>query len=383
MAEKRKQGRIGSSSDCAGRSACQWMMSFRGAAFRATLACMALRRRSSMRAAVLIAMLLWAQPAAAQPAKLPALGADPARISTSGLSSGGFMAMQYAVAFSASTMGVGVVAGGPYNCAYLNPGGVLVGIAVCTRGAPSGAASYEAAAAFAALGQIDPVDRLKSQKVYLFSGTEDKTVRRMVVDAVRDFFSVAGTPNVHYVHDVPAGHAFISANFGAPCGTTATPYVDQCTVDGALYDQPRAILTTIYGTLLPKATSPSASPTPFDQTEFAAPDAGMSKIGYVYVPASCAKTGAKCAVHIVFHGCRQGAGVVGDAVYGRVGYNQSADANGIIVLYPQIDPGTTPNNPDGCWDWWGYTGSNFQTRSGPQLAALRAMVLRLVAPPGR
>jgi poly(3-hydroxybutyrate) depolymerase len=332
-----------------------------------------------MRAALLVATLLWAQPAAAQPAKLPALGADPARISTSGLSSGGFMAMQYAVAFSASTMGVGVVAGGPYNCAYVNPGG----IATCMNGAPVGAASYDAAVSFAALGQIDPVDRLTSQKVYLFSGTEDKTVRRTVVDAVRDFFSDAGTPNIQYVHDVPAGHAFVSANFGAPCGTTAAPYVDQCSVDGGLYDQPGAILAKMYGTLLPKATSLSASPTPFDQTEFAAPVAGMSKTGYVYVPASCAQAGASCAVHIVFHGCRQGAAVVGDAVYGRVGYNAWADANGIIMLYPQIDPGTTPDNPLGCWDWWGYTGSNFQIRSGPQLVAIRAMVQRLVARPGR
>jgi poly(3-hydroxybutyrate) depolymerase len=85
----------------------------------------------------------------------------------------------------------------------------------------------------------------------------------------------------------------------------------------------------------------------------------------------------------VFHGCEQSAAVVGDAVYGRVGYNESADANGIIMLYPQVDPGTIPDNPEGCWDWWGYSGSNFQTRSGPQLSAVRAMVQRLAARPGR
>jgi poly(3-hydroxybutyrate) depolymerase len=355
------------------------MMIFRRSAFRATLAVMALRRSSSMRAALLVATLLWTQPAAAQPGKLPAVGADPTRISTSGLSSGGFMAVQYAVAFSASTIGVGVVAGGPYNCAYVNPGG----IATCIEGAPVGTASYDAAVSFAALGQIDPVDRLKSLQVYLFSGTKDETVKHTVVDAVRDFFAAAGTPakNVQYVHNLPAGHAFISVNFGAPCGTTATPYVDECTVEGASYDQPEAILTKIYGTLLPKAASLSASPAPFDQTEFTSPAAGMGKIGYVYVPASCAEAGAGCAVHVVFHGCMQGAGEVGDAVYGRVGYNAWADANGIVILYPQLDPSTIPDNPEGCWDWWGYTGLNFQTRSGPQLAAVHAMVQRLVGRP--
>ncbi|WP_218647566.1 hypothetical protein [Sphingobium lactosutens] len=52
------------------------------------------------------------------------MGADPARISISGLSSAAFMAVQYDVAFSASTIGVGVVAGGPYNCVYVNVGGI-------------------------------------------------------------------------------------------------------------------------------------------------------------------------------------------------------------------------------------------------------------------
>jgi poly(3-hydroxybutyrate) depolymerase len=331
-----------------------------------------------MRAALLVAALTCAQPAGTQSAKLPALGADPARISTSGLSSGGFMALQYSVAFSATTMGVGVVAGGPYNCAYVTHGGV----AACMQGEPVGADSYDAAVYFAALGQIDPIDQLKSQKVYLFSGTKDKRVRQTVVDAVRDFFSAAGTPakNVQYLQNVPAGHAFISVNFGAACGTTATPYVDECSVGGAPYDQPGAILRQIYGTLLPRAASLSASPTQFDQTEFALPLAGMSNIGYAYVPASCAAASAGCAAHIVFHGCEQNAGAVGDAIYSRLGYNEWADANGVIVLYPQVDRSAILN-PEGCWDWWGYTGPNFQTRSGLQLVAVRAMVERLFERP--
>jgi len=341
---------------------------------------MSTRCRWSMHMARLATVLLCAQPVAAQPAKLPALGADPARISVSGLSAGAFMAVQYDVAFSASTVGVGVVAGGPYNCAYVNIGGIVA----CTKGSPDGAASYDAAASFAALGQIDPVERLKSQRVYLFSGTRDPKVKRAVVAAVRDFFIAAGTPakNLQYVRDVPAGHGFISANFGAACGRTVTPYVNECSVNGTPYDQPEAVLTEIYGELLPKAASLSASPQAFDQTEFALPVAGIARTGYVYVPASCAEAAARCAVHVVFHGCEQGAAAVGDAVYGRVGYNQWADANRIIVLYPQVNPSTSPDNPRGCWDWWGYTGLNFQTQSGPQLAAVRAMVERLVSRPG-
>ena len=38
------------------------------------------------------------------------------------------------------------------------------------------------------------------------------------------------------------------------------------------------------------------------------------------------------------------------------------------------------NNPLGCWDWWGYSGSDYLTRAGPQIKAVRAMIDRLAAP---
>src|SRR5262245_55228319 len=51
-------------------------------------------------------------------APLPQLSIDPAQVSVSGLSSGGFMAVQMHVAYSGTfTKGVGVVAGGPFFCA--------------------------------------------------------------------------------------------------------------------------------------------------------------------------------------------------------------------------------------------------------------------------
>lgn len=317
-----------------------------------------------------------AGPAAAAAKKLPALAADPAKVSISGLSAGGFMAVQYDVAFSASTVGVGVVAGGPYNCAYVNFGG----ISTCMSGSPIGAASYGAAQGFAFIGQVDAVDHIKSQKIYLFSGADDTVVKPSVMNAVWDFYRAAQVPeaSIQYVKQFPAGHAFISDDFGADCAITAAPYVNQCPAAGGLYDQPNAILTQIYGPLQPKAAVLTSIPVAFKQTPFASAFSGLSKTGYVYVPADCRKTaaGPKCAVHVVFHGCDQNATTVGDAVYGRLGYNEWADSNRIIVLYPQVDANAL-SNAHGCWDWWGYSGLNFQTRSGPQLSAVRAMVEHL------
>jgi len=314
-------------------------------------------------------------------APLPALGANPSQISVSGLSSGAFMAVQYDVAFSASTVGAGIVAGGPYNCAFVNIGG----IGACMEAMPlppSGMASVAAAEGFADLGEIDPISHLASQKFYLFSGKNDTVVKQSVMNAVDTFYLDAGVPasRIKYVKTFPAGHAFIAPDFGNLCGTNDTPYVDRCESHGTPYDQPGAILSQIYGPLQPKAATLSAQPVAFNQREFASSASGMADTGYVYIPASCDKRSAvKCAVHVVFHGCLQSAAKVGDDVYSKLGYNNWADSNHIIVLYPQVNASTIPFNPQGCWDWFGYTGLDFQTQGGMQMTAIHEMVQRLTS----
>ena len=42
----------------------------------------------------------------------------------------------------------------------------------------------------------------------------------------------------------------------------------------------------------------------------------------------------------------------------NAGYNEVADLNDIIILYPQAKSSLL-SNPNGCWDWWGYTNSNY------------------------
>ncbi len=312
---------------------------------------------------------------AADPA-LPALHADPALVSVSGLSSGGFMAAQYAVAFSAGIKGAGIVAGGPYDCTDANLGGITT----CMSGKPKAQASYDKAVDFAKRGKIDSLDHLVSSKVYLFSGTKDKTVYPAVVDAVRDFYALAGLPpaNLVYVNDYPAGHAFLSPSFGNDCPTSQSPFINQCTVLGGTsrYDQPQAILSHIYGALQPQAATLSSQPEPFDQSEFGR-QSGLDETGYVYIPQTCRAADAKCAVHVVFHGCKQNAATVGNDVYAKVGYNPWADTNGVIVLYPQVKAAVMQGNPNGCWDWWGYTGADFPLKSGPQMTAINAMITRL------
>lgn len=56
----------------------------------------------------------------AQVTALPAFNADIKETSVSGLSSGGFMAVQFDVAYSSILKGAGIIAGGPYFCAQFN-----------------------------------------------------------------------------------------------------------------------------------------------------------------------------------------------------------------------------------------------------------------------
>jgi poly(3-hydroxybutyrate) depolymerase len=65
---------------------------------------------------------------------------------------------------------------------------------------------------------------------------------------------------------------------------------------------------------------------------------------------------------------------VGETFARRSGYLETADANRIVLLFPQVAPSTQPLNPLGCWDWWGYEGADYATRDGRQVAAVRRMV---------
>jgi len=62
-----------------------------------------------------------------------------------------------------------------------------------------------------------------------------------------------------------------------------------------------------------------------------------------------------------------------------LGLNEWAETNNIIVLYPQISKSELfPSNPEGCWDWWGYTDSNYSNKNGAQLKFVEAMITHMI-----
>jgi poly(3-hydroxybutyrate) depolymerase len=112
----------------------------------------------------------------------------------------------------------------------------------------------------------------------------------------------------------------------------------------------------------------------FDQRPFVGRARSLADTGWAYVPRACRTGGAAlCRLHVALHGCRQNTRAVQQDFVRLAGYNQWADSNAIVVLYPQTGAGAT----NGCWDWWGYESASYATRSGPQMAAIKAMVDRL------
>ena len=330
-----------------------------------------------LRSLRLVTALLAASPLAAQ--DLPRLDLDAAATTVSGLSSGAFMAVQLQVAFSDRIAGAGIVAGGPYWCAR---GSAARAVDACMR-APTGrppdhTRALAQAEAYAAEGAIAPLTGLADDRVFLFSGTEDTVVHPPVMDATEAFYRAIGVPGaaLRVVDDIAAGHAILVEEAENPCDANAAPWLNDCD-----RDQAGNILAWLLGDLDRPVPARPDRLFHFDQSGYlTAPETqSMFELGLVYIPAACSE-GARCRLHIALHGCGQGADAVEDLFAREAGFNAWAEANAIVVLYPQAQADPLRGNPLGCWDWWGYTGTAYATRAAPQMGAIARMAAALGAP---
>ena len=115
-----------------------------------------------------------------------------------------------------------------------------------SSGVPDVSALAQQAKTLAEDGKVDPVNGLSKDRVYLFSGGEDRIVARSVVEAAQRFYTEVGVPekNIALVTRPDAGHTFLTVDTGNTCGASASPFVSDCD-----YDQAGAILKWIYGEL--------------------------------------------------------------------------------------------------------------------------------------
>jgi len=336
-----------------------------------------------MRALCLLLSLLAALltgAARAQVVPLPALQAG--EVSVSGLSSGGYMAVQFEVAFSRTVMGAGVIAGGPYYCAQ---GNVLIATTTCSCtndylacGVRSGGTDVPYLVAltdwFASNRIIDPTSALASHRVWMLSGSADTVVPQPVMNDLATYYRhYIPAANISYVDSLNAQHAMPTDSYGNSCTTLGSPYINNCS-----YDAAGELLKWIYGALNPRG-APTGRVIAFDQSEFIGVPTwhGMADVGYLYIPPAC-ESGGGCKLHVVFHGCLQDPGDIGLIFVQYAGYNAWADSNKLLILYPQASP--TYDNPRACWDWFAYDDTRYAQQNGRQMAAVKRMVDRLTGP---
>ncbi|XP_052811890.1 uncharacterized protein LOC128239328 [Mya arenaria] len=305
---------------------------------------------------------------------LESFNVDQTKISVSGISSGAAMATQMHVIFSRDIMGVGLIAGVPFACAG------SVGSSLSCMSAPNlvSPAQLEATTSAGALvGNIDATSHMSHDRVYIYNGKLDSVINPGIGQKIADFYGhfVNPSSNIKTVFNVSSEHGQITDNFGGACGQLqSSNFINNCGYNAA-YD----LLNHIYGGQLQKPTAQTQQRgmlKSFSQSDFfyvSTPSMySMANDGYVYVPSGCASKTKKCKLHVAFHGCAMYHDRIADAYVRHGGYNEVAELNDIIILYPQTIKSAT--NPQGCWDWFGYTGTLFATNNGFQPTALKRMI---------
>ncbi|MBB3230512.1 poly(3-hydroxybutyrate) depolymerase [Halomonas stenophila] len=321
------------------------------------------------------------------PAALPALAASTEATSVIGVSAGGYMATQLAVAWPSRFSGLGVVAAGPWACARGELGRAL-GQCMFTRLGPPDLAAIQARHRdYLSRDLVGAPEALADLRVFVWHGDADPTVDPSLGRSlVKQFEGWLATPDrqLRFREGEGAAHGWpVGAGSDAPtdaladCGEGGGSHLLAC--EPAIAE---AALTWLHGA--PAAGEPGETGgrlVRFDQSDFAA--RGLADSGYLFVPAGCEAGG--CALTVALHGCEMSAAEGDEAFVRYSGLNHRAAADRRVVLYPQVEASLA--NPKACWDWWGYAESAWQldplhdSRRGSQIEALMGMVDRLQATP--
>jgi len=328
----------------------------------------------SIAVAICIVVLAGAGQAAprrfATPASLPTLGAykvDWSNVAVAGISSGSDMATQLLYSHSSKIKGEATFAGSPFFCAQDN---ALDAVYLCagTEYGPVPVGTLELDTDNASCFYMDCVSNLNGRYAWIFSGTLDSVVAQSVAKSAQTmdaFYSVKTSTN----YTTAAEHGWVTPDVTTSCSTLGSPFLINCG-----FDAEQTFLTYLFGTLNARNNGTlSGKLIQFNQTPYAAFD--MDSSAYIFVPANCA-SGSTCKLIVALHGCEMGQSFIGNTYVTKSGLNEWADTNSIIVLYPQAIPDSV-YNPYGCWDWWGYAGSNYSVSGGAQLSKIWAMMQRI------
>lgn len=306
-------------------------------------------------------------------AATPALTLNLEQVSVSGLSSGGYMATQFHVAYSNWVKGIGVIAAGPYYCAQ---GSIATALNQCVNKLEGDIPFDDIQRQledYEQKGLIAATKHLTDSKVWLLHGKLDTRVIEPVMDGLyKQYSSWVRPENIKYSKNENFAHHFPTRNQGSKCSVSEAPFLGNCDFDAA-----GEMLSFIIDTVSAPSDKKQGKLVPFNQQKMGGDAASsLANTGYYYLPESCVAT--ECNIHINFHGCNQNAEKVGTDYVENNGLNRWADTNNMVILYPQTKSSMMlPLNPQACWDWWGYTDDKYATNRGQQIHAVRTMLLSL------
>jgi poly(3-hydroxybutyrate) depolymerase len=298
---------------------------------------------------------------------------NPYTFTISGISSGACMAVQFQYAWSTIVKGAAIIAAAPYLCA----GGTVAGAEAClnTPEIEAPPVFYASAEYNAAANLIDPLENLKNQTIFLFSGTADTIVPQPNMDYVALMYTFAGAGDrMTKYFNYSAEHAWVTNKYGNDCGYLGDPYINNCGIDfgGQFLKQAFADLNVPFNDQIGVLNTSNFFS--FDQTQFGA-DPNMNSMGreaYAYIPLACQSGKLQCHLHVNLHGCQQDFLTLGTQYLYQTELNEWAEANNIVILYPQAIANLL--NPMGCFDWWGYASETYAIKTGPQISLIRSMI---------
>jgi len=301
------------------------------------------------------------------------------QITISGISSGGFMAVQFHIAYSSIVSGAAIIAGGPYFCAKDNVYTALNACMVKPDEISIDELIVDTTFAETSL-TIDKTSNLENSKVWLYSGTKDTVVVQGVMEKLLEYYQhYISNDNIKTVFNIPSEHSFVTNTYGNQCDYLGPDYINNCN-----YSSSYELLDYFYGPLNdPISNASTSNIVSIDQTQFiplgyTTITAALNSLAYAYIPTNCQSDRSLCSIHIAFHGCEQTVATIGNTFYTQTGYNEIAETNSLIILYPQALK--TELNPKGCWDWWGITGPDYASQIGAQISTIHKMLLYLSNP---
>lgn len=301
---------------------------------------------------------------------LPSLKIDDSRISISGVSSGAFMAVQMHLAHSKLIKGVGSIAGGIWECAK-GDSSRAQGMCMHNPAQVMTQEHVELAKNRAAKSEIDAIANLNDARVFIFASQSDMIIRPGESDKLAEFYQAfVPAQSIQRATHSSASHGFLTSSYGNLCSMMGTPWLLNCGYD--LAGEILAQTDPQHTALAAPGTVDSSSLVFFDQRALIGTDAVMHGWGAAYIPKACTGPSARCGLHVALHGCQMNPDFIDRQFVDHAGFNEWAETNQLVILYPQAEK--TSNNPYGCWDWFGYTGPTYTSKSGKQIQALRTLM---------